>query len=152
MIFMIKKTPEQRFFSKIKINEKTGCWMWQGGTSDGGYGRFWLNGRYELPHRFIYELFIDNIPDGLNIDHLCGNPGCVNPHHLEPVTQKENINRGRTGEVARQTQLSKTHCPQGHPYNGDNLWISKRGGRQCNICRNVSFRKSYLKRKAGCIS
>ena len=111
-----------------------GCWEWGGARSKAGYGQIRSGGRGVLlyAHRVAYELARGPIPPGLVIDHLCRNRGCVNPDHLEVVTNGENLLRGDTfaAENAR-----KTHCPYGHPYQGDNLYLTpKHGHRQCRIC------------------
>lgn len=118
----------ERLFAKIKINPD-GCWLWLGCRSN-GYGQIRDRGRARLAHRVMYELLIGKIPDGLHVDHLCRVPLCVNPQHLEPVTQRENILRG-VGVSAMEAK--KTHCPKGHPYSGDNLsvWRNKRYCRAC---------------------
>ena len=81
-----------RFFDKVDLQLE--CWQWRGAVSGNGYGTFRFEGRIIRPHRFIYEALVGPIPDGLVIDHLCGNRLCVNPDHLEPVTNGENLRRG----------------------------------------------------------
>jgi hypothetical protein len=81
----------ERFWSKV---DKSGdCWLWTG-TITNRYGRFFLaHGRMTPAHRWAYESLVGPIPEGLTIDHLCRNPPCVNPDHLEPVTVQENVRR-----------------------------------------------------------
>jgi hypothetical protein len=84
---------ESRFLSKV-LKHPDGCWEWTAGRSGGpGYGAFSLGQRKVGAHRWSYENFVGPIPEGLELDHLCRNPGCVNPDHLEPVTRSENIRR-----------------------------------------------------------
>lgn len=74
------------------------CWIWTGATDDAGYGRSTTGskGRTGLAHRIAFELLIGPIPEHLpHIDHLCRVTSCVNPAHLEPVTQAENNRRER---------------------------------------------------------
>lgn len=116
-----------RFWSKV---EKTdGCWNWTAVKNQKGYGRFKLDGRLRSAHRVSYEMCVGPIPDGLVIDHLCRNPSCVRPDHLEAVTSGENTRRGDTGKHERE----RTHCPRGHEYNETNTRIYK-GWRHCRAC------------------
>lgn len=66
-----------------KITEQNGCWLWQGHRDRKGYARIWMNGRHQSAHRVTYELLVGEIPEGLEIDHLCRVTSCVNPGHLE---------------------------------------------------------------------
>lgn len=81
---------------RSRIDFSSGCWTWTGVLSD-GYGQVWNEGRMVGVHRVVYEAAYGPIPDGLVIDHLCRNPSCVNPLHLEAVTQSENARRGLNG-------------------------------------------------------
>jgi HNH endonuclease len=87
---------------KISV-QSDGCWIWTGGTAkkkDGRptYGRVRWKGTMLYAHRVVYEILVGAIDDGLQLDHLCSVPGCVNPEHLEPVTGSENIKRARPGQ------------------------------------------------------
>ena len=127
-----KLTIEERFFAKVdRSGGDDACWPWLGGTTKRGYGMFRCGGRMLLAHRFGYELQIGPIPAGLHIDHLCRNRACQNARHMEPVTNAENVRRGEAGLNHR----SKTHCLQGHPYAGANLYVNPRGARECRSCR-----------------
>jgi hypothetical protein len=71
----------------------TPCWIWSRALDGKGYGAVWRDGRIIGAHRYVYEALMRPIPKGLQLDHLCRTPACVNPDHLEPVTQTENIRR-----------------------------------------------------------
>jgi hypothetical protein len=71
------------------------CWLWQGSKYNVGYGLFVWAGQRWPAHRFVYTLFVGVIPFGLVLDHTCRQKACVNPEHLEPVTQGENVRRGK---------------------------------------------------------
>lgn len=127
-----------RFWSKVEKTDT--CWNWTACKNNTGYGLFSINNMMILSHRFSYELHKGKIPIGLEIDHLCRNRLCCNPDHLEAVTGKENIMRGDTGKAFGQRQKFKTHCPKGHPYSGDNLYIKPNGQRNCKECCRISKR------------
>lgn len=117
---------EERFWSKVYMPPcEDDCWTWTAGTTK-GYGVIYKDGRKTLAHRVSLELAGVVIPEGLDVDHLCRNPPCVNPAHLEPVTHQVNMQRGHEG--------MKTHCPHGHEYAGINLWVTKKGHRKCRAC------------------
>lgn len=132
----------ERFWAKV---DKTGvCWLWTASVRRGGYGQFWSAraGRIVGAHRWAYEEMVGPIPDGLYLDHLCRNPRCVNPEHLEPVTNGENLRRG-VNPIA--VNAAKTHCPQGHPLSGDNLRVIA-GGRRCLECDRRRTRDARRRR------
>ena len=115
-----------RFIEKVEFSAD-GCWNWTGYVKPNGYGQFFFDGDLRYAHRVAHALFIGPIPDGLNIDHLCRNKRCVNPAHLEAVTQRENVLRGLIGR--------RTHCKNGHEYTPENTTITKAGSRECKTCR-----------------
>jgi hypothetical protein len=140
-------TPAERFWAKVNIRAADECWEWQAFTTPKGYGRFntGTGASSAWAHRYAYELLVGPIPDGLVIDHLCRNPGCCNPVHMEPVTAVENTMRGHSFSAVN---AAKTHCVRGHPLAGSNLGRDgKSGKRWCRTCRYEINRKNYLRRK-----
>ena len=83
------------------VDEETGCWNWQLSLDRKGYGTVCIKGKKTAAHRFIYEQEHGPIPGGMVLDHLCRNPKCVNPAHLEPVTQAENVQRGNHAKLTQ---------------------------------------------------
>jgi hypothetical protein len=133
------KTPEERLNEKYVMGD--GCWEWTAAKVV-GYGRIWWNGKLQLAHRVMYELHVAPIPEGLELDHLCRNPGCVRPDHLEPVTHFENQRRGYWVAL-------KTECPHGHPYIEENIYRNqKTGKRHCRTCSLASGTRSRQRRRA----
>lgn len=123
------------------------CWLWKGAHNKSGHGRVCIpnQARTGYMHRVVYELLVGPIPEGLHLDHLCRQPPCCNPQHLDPVTPLINTQRG-IGHG------SETHCPQSHPYSGDNLHIyqTAKGGprRVCRQCRHDYMIEYRALRKA----
>lgn len=134
-------TIEERFWAKV--DAEGDCWEWTASQAGGGYGWFMTANGSVPAHRWAWEHLVGPIPDGLHMDHLCRNRVCVNPDHLEPVTQQENIARG----YSSQHQRVKTHCPQNHPYSGDNL-VMDHGRRRCRICLAAAKRRWKQKQKS----
>jgi hypothetical protein len=119
------------FWAKV---EPTGfCWNWKGAVLGGGYGNWTtarLRGYPQLAHRFAYEYLVGPIPDGMVLDHLCRNRICVNPDHLEPVTQQVNVLRGERSIMHRKRpEWRKDTCKWGH-----SEWREASGRRRCVPC------------------
>jgi hypothetical protein len=135
----IRGNDPARFQSYVQVVPgplDTPCHEWTGNRYPKGYGQFGTRNRTVLAHRWSYEQQVGPIPDGLQLDHLCRNPPCVNPAHLEPVTSR--VNHMRSPGLANGT---KTHCPQGHPYSTENTIRTRRpdggGARYCRTCVNA---------------
>ena len=128
---MPAKSMLERLSDKVLVGDD--CWEWTAAKDRAGYGFMMHEGKRLAAHRATYELIVGPIPKGLVLDHLCRNPGCVRPLHLEPVTQKENVHRGLA--------CPKSHCHRGHPLSGDNLYVSPKGERKCQACMKILNRK-----------
>ncbi len=114
------------------------CWKWLGNFYNSGYGQKTdINGNNTLAHILVYKQFLIN---DLLIYLQCNNKWCVNPNHLQAITQRENVLRGDTLAA---NNLAKTTCPKGHEYSGLNLYMHK-GKRYCKICVRENNRKNYL--------
>lgn len=142
---MPRETLTERFWAKVAKAGPYECWEWTGSTHP--YGSISVDGKTAYAHRVAYELAVGPIPEGLHIDHLCRNKGCVNPAHLEVVSPGENVLRG-IGPTARAAR--KTHCVHGHPFSGENLYITREGTRGCRACKRerarMTRRRNRLKR------
>lgn len=126
-----------KFWDKILFT--TDCWIWTASKDSSGYGKIMFNKKIVSAHRMAYNLFFGEIPNKLEIDHLCRNRPCVNPNHMEVVTHKENCKRG--DHVTNNYNRQKIFCPKGHELCLDNLVISDKH-RKCKICHNESVRIS----------
>jgi hypothetical protein len=130
-----------------RCDMSSGCWVIDGWLNAEGYGQFSVNNRCRLAHRAVYELLVGAIPPGMQLDHLCRVRRCVNPAHLEPVTNRENSMRG-TGFSA--LNAAKTHCPKGHAYSVTNTRVDKLGKRFCRACQREWWRARHALRGEPC--
>lgn len=125
----------KRWLDKAITDPATGCVEWTGAISSDGYGKVKLCGHMARAHRvaLVASRGRDLHPE-LVVDHLCRIRACVNPEHLREVTHRENLLA--PGALTRQ---ARTHCPSGHPLEGDNLLPSQlaRGWRACATCNRA---------------
>jgi hypothetical protein len=139
---MFKQSPHHPDIFSLIDKQPGGCWLWKGHIDNyrhnRGYGRYGGPGQRRQAHRLIYELLRGPVPKHLDLDHLCRIRHCVNPDHLEIVTRRTNLLRGK-GLAA--VNARKTQCPKGHLYDAKNS-----SGRFCSTCqreRNKLWMRAY---------
>lgn len=136
----MRKKLEERFWPKVRKAGPADCWEWTAAKCINGYGQIRSDAdRWPMlkAHRAAYEMLIGQIPDGLVIDHLCKNKSCVNPAHMEPVTNEEN---------ARRAMPLKDFCVNGHPYSGKNIGKNGSNLRCCRACKRATYNRWYYER------
>jgi len=127
--------------------QENGCWHWLGSKWPDGYGRVYLDQIAKPAHKVLYELVNGRIPDGMVTDHLCHTKDkscpsgrlcdhrkCVNPKHLEIVTNGENVMRGNGLSALN---AKKTVCSRGHEFGEQTSYYQSLGRRRCNTCGNL---------------
>lgn len=120
----------ERLARRVVVSN-AGCWEWQGETNRSGHGRISWKGTRRSIYRVTYELAGGVVPDGYEMDHLCRNPRCCNPQHVEPVTHAENMRRGRQAFVLGGQCHSGRHVLTEH-----NVYVNPSDGqRRCKDCR-----------------
>lgn len=121
------------------------CWIWQRALTHDGYGFISVNGKLRRAIRVAYEEFIGPIPEGLTLDHGCRVRACVNPFHVTPITNRENVLKG-VGPSA--VHARKTHCIRNHEFTPENT-IQQKNGRRCRACTNEQARARRSKQSLG---
>lgn len=140
---------DARFDGYAEPEPMSGCWIWTGQTRQWKltpYGIIYVRGKRLSVHRYAYERFRGPIPEGYTIDHLCRNSLCVNPRHLEAVTNRENVLRG-VGPTA--VNAAKSECNRGHPFTPENTYLDRLGKRYCKTCDAERHRRRYQEKKHG---
>lgn len=127
------------------------CWLWARLVDWNDYGVVVVSGLHKKAHRVVYEALVGEVPQGLELDHLCNIKRCINPNHLEAVTHKENIIRSfKRGRGAGRTHGDNL-CMRGHMLSKDNIYesTSPTGGyiRTCKVCKKVADKLRYQRSK-----
>ena len=121
--------------------DKAGCWIFTGHCDRNGYGQINLGRRppkLKYTHVVAYEFTKGSVPSGYELDHLCRQPACCTPEHLEAVTHRENMSRG--------APATKTHCKRGHAFTEENTYLQRgRHGtqRRCCTCYRAYMRRYH---------
>lgn len=122
----------ERLMLLYRVEESTGHWLWTASLGEFGYGQVRWGGTMRRAHRVVYAVMVGPIPPGMVLDHLCGVRHCVNPAHLEPVTQRVNMARA-----------VKPHCKNGHEWTTETTIVRKGGKRLCRTCNRAYQRERY---------
>ena len=138
--------PKSYLLMKKRIADN-GCWLWAGEILRNGYGRATINKTRHLAHRFSYEQFVGNIPEGYVVDHLCNTKQCVHPAHLRACTQRDNLFADHSNSATK-LRKQQSHCIHGHELTDTNVYRMKCGGRACRSCRAIWSREYEKTRKS----
>ena len=153
------RPPAERFWEKVDFDGpiplepwiplSTGCWLWTAALNAYGYGHFGVGmSSRDAPvraHRFAYEQLFGSIPSDREIDHLCRVRHCVRPEHLDLVTTRTNLLRGRSFAAVN---AHKTHCVNGHSLEDQDNVYAWRGRRKCRTCHREADRRYYARKAA----
>jgi hypothetical protein len=148
----VNESQLQRFYSRIRVNDKTGCWEWAGALCHDGQGRMLIGPGQVASHRLSWEHFVSAIPEPKRhyaVRQTCGHRdlGCVNPLHLELVTLGDALAAFPHTITARGRR--QTHCRKGHEFTPENTGINgKSGARYCLRCRDDRFARQRARAAA----
>lgn len=117
---------------RVEIDPDSGCWVAGPPHDGGGYAKIGSAGL----HREVYMMLVGPIEPGLVIDHVrargCIWNACIWPVHLQPVTHRVNVLRGRSFCAVN---ARKTHCGTcGREYDLYNTYFRPGGSRDCRAC------------------
>lgn len=146
---MTKEQVIARLDDNTYKDPNSGCWIWLNSLTPTGYppARYTAFKKYVTAYRLSYFLYRGEIPDGLEVDHICRMRCCINPWHLRLVTHAENTRRGIYPKSTHRNGR-KTHCKRGHEFNENNTYIDNRGNRQCRIC--IREKNRLARRRSKC--
>ena len=150
MKIIITENQVNTFWQKVEITTPIECWIYKGAVNGSGYGSITIGSRSDKTrqaigtHRLSYFLDRGEIPNGLVIHHECRNTLCVNPNHLEAVSNSKNV---KLGVPFRKPRTPKTHCPKGHEYTQENTRIYK-GIKSCRECGRIACLDLYYRNKS----
>ena len=143
-------TLRERFEAKYVPEPMTGCWLWTAGLDAHGYARIHVRTdsgwRPLKASRVAWLLYRGPIPYGLQVNHRCDTPACVNPDHLWLGTQRDNLRDMCAKKRDRNSR--KTHCPRGHEFTPENTYIfPSSGSRGCRICIKAQHPRQQARRR-----
>lgn len=144
----IANTMIEVVLSRVSV-QANGCWEWTGPTTETGHPSQSFKNHKTLVHRWIYNLLVGDIDNGLKLHHLCENPPCINPSHLTPVTQ--HLHMMLTPNNPAKINKLKTHCIHGHELSEDNIRLGTKNGapiRNCKACNREAVSRCAEKKKA----
>lgn len=122
--------------------DSSNCWNWKFSKDSNGYGFLFYNSKLRRVHRLAAHLFKNlDLDSKVAVLHTCDNPSCYNPEHLFLGNQSDNMKDMHNKR--RHSSSASITCIRGHLLEGDNLYLTPAGRRNCKECRRTSARESY---------